>query len=40
MGFVWGNNSVSVRPGYVDTSLHIGPFYLPRTSSTVSSWPS
>jgi branched-chain amino acid transport system permease protein len=30
MGFIWGNNSVAVRPGYVDTSVHLGPFYLPK----------
>jgi branched-chain amino acid transport system permease protein len=30
MGFIWGNNSVSVRPKYVETSVHLGSFYLPR----------
>ena len=30
MGFIWGNNSVSTRPSYVDTSFHLGPFYFPQ----------
>ena len=30
MGFIWGNNSVSVRPSYVDSSLNLGQFYLPQ----------
>ena len=30
MGFIWGNNSVTVRPSYVDTSLNLGQFYLPQ----------
>ena len=30
MGFIWGNRSVAVRPKYVETSVHLGSFYLPR----------
>ena len=30
MGFIWGNNSVSTRPSYVDTSFHLGPLYFPQ----------
>ncbi len=30
MGFIWGNNSVSVRPGYVDSSVNLGAFYVPK----------
>jgi len=30
MGFSWGNNSVAVRPGYVDSSINLGSLYVPR----------
>jgi branched-chain amino acid transport system permease protein len=30
MGFIWGNNSVAVRPSYVDSSITLGNFYVPR----------
>lgn len=30
MGFIWGNNSVAVRPGYVDSSFTAGPLYFPK----------
>jgi branched-chain amino acid transport system permease protein len=30
MGFIWGNNSVAVRPEYVDSSITLGNFYVPR----------
>ena len=30
MGFIWGNTSVAVRPGYVDSSVTLGSFYLPK----------
>ncbi|MFH0917104.1 MAG: branched-chain amino acid ABC transporter permease [bacterium] len=30
MGFIWGNNAVASRPGYVETSFHLGAFYVPK----------
>ncbi|MPZ60821.1 MAG: branched-chain amino acid ABC transporter permease [Propionibacteriales bacterium] len=31
MGFVWGNNSTSIRPSYVDESFTIGELFLPKS---------
>jgi len=30
MGFVWGNESTSITPSYVNTSFHIGDVFLPK----------
>lgn len=30
MGFIWGNNAVASRPGYVESSFDLGPFYVPQ----------
>jgi branched-chain amino acid transport system permease protein len=30
MGLVWGNDSTSIRPSYVDQSFHIGEVFLPK----------
>jgi branched-chain amino acid transport system permease protein len=30
MGYVWGNNSTSVRPSYADESYRIGDLFLPK----------
>ena len=30
MGFIWGNDSRSVRPSYVDQSYHLGDIFLPK----------
>ena len=30
MGLVWGNDSTSIRPSYVDQSFHIGDVFIPK----------
>jgi branched-chain amino acid transport system permease protein len=30
MGFIWGNDSKSIRPSYVDQSYHLGDIFLPK----------
>jgi branched-chain amino acid transport system permease protein len=30
MGKIWGNDSTSIRPSYVDESFHLGDFFLPK----------
>jgi len=30
MGLIWGNDSTSIRPSYVDTSFHVGSIFLPK----------
>lgn len=30
MGFIWGNNAVASRPGYVSSSFILGAFYFPK----------
>lgn len=30
MGTIWGNNSTSIRPAYVDQSFHLGSLFLPK----------
>ena len=30
MGLIWGNNSTSIRPSYVDESFHVGGVFLPK----------
>jgi len=30
MGLVWGNDSTSIRPSYVDQSFHLGSIFLPK----------
>jgi branched-chain amino acid transport system permease protein len=30
MGLIWGNDSTSIRPSYVDQSFHLGDVFLPK----------
>jgi branched-chain amino acid transport system permease protein len=30
MGFIWGNNAVASRPGYVSSSFNLGSLYFPK----------
>src|SRR3954451_24717418 len=30
MGVIWGNNSTSIRPSYVDQSFHLGGLFIPK----------
>ena len=40
MGVIWGNNSTSIRPAYVDESFSVGDFSCRRRRCTASWSPS